>query len=401
MAQQQQMNPAQINAIARAAIKARAVRREQQIFSQAGIVPANTPVVTVIPQNVGLILGFWIQVIHTINNGSAVQIDATDFNAANSLSQIQFNDLNNNTRIQTSGWHLNFVNSVRGRRPYGTSFIGGKGGGTGIDDPVNYGANWSINSCPANIAAADATKKVTQWYWVPLAYSEDDLRGVVYANVVNATMQLNLSLPGTNGVSVCVANGADSTQAMFVGDAAGSVAAVAISATTINVWQVYLDQLPVAQNGVLLPITDLATIYELKNTTQQNMAAGQDFGYQYPNFRDILSTTAVYVNNGTTGARGTGADINYWELLSANFTAIWKRTPALNALQTRAILGTDLPPGVYYFDSRNKPISTTQYGNMQLVINPITATANPYELVGIEDFALVQTLSMAGSLQTS
>lgn len=397
----QQVSPAQINAQARALIRARAVKMKQQIFSQSAIVPANTPSVTVNPRNVGLILGFFVKCTFTISNGSDGQINATDFNSANALSQIQFNDLNNNTRIQTSGWHLNFVNSVRGRRPFGTSLVGGKGGGTGIDDPVNYGSNWTVNSCPANIAAGQ-TGTVNQWYWVPLAYSEDDLRGVVYANVVNATMQLNLSFCGNNGTKVCAQNGADSTLAMFVGNAAlNDPTLVTISAATVTVYQYYLDQLPIGNGGVILPITDLATIYELKNTTQQGIVAGQDFGYQYPNFRDILSTTAVYVNNGTTGARGVGADLNYWELLAANVTPIWKLEPSLIALETRQGLQTDLPPGCYYFDTRQKPISTTQYGNMQLVLNAITATNTPYELVGIEDFALVQTLSLAGSLANS
>lgn len=396
-AQQQAAQAAAINAAARNAILGTAVKMTQQIYSN-NIVPANTPQITVNPRNVGLILGFWVKVVTSVSNGSAVQINPTDFNVANSLSQIQFNDLNNNTRIQTPGWHLGFVNSVRARRPFGTSFVRT----TGIDAPVDYGSNFSGQiSNSGNIAASPGTGTATMWYWVPLAYSDQDLRGCVYANVVNATMQLNLSFPGSNGISLAVANGTDSTQAMYVGNAGGSVALVSASNVLVTVYQVYYDQLPVTPNGVLLPVTDLATIYELKQTTQTAITAGSDFGYQYANFRDFLSTVAVYVNTGSTGARGTGSDINYWSLQSANFTNIWKKEPALIALETRNFLGTDMPPGVYYFGSREKPISTTQYGNMQLIINAVTAGAGAYELVGVEDFALVQTLSMAGSLPTS
>jgi hypothetical protein len=395
-ASQQQMNAAQINQIARAAIKARAVLMRQQIFSQT-VTPANTPTVSVNPRNVGLILGFWVKVVATVNNGSAVQINPTDLCNANVLSQIQFNDLQNNTRIQTPGWHLNMVNTIKGRRVFGTSFVRT----TGFDSPINYGSNWAGDiSNSGNIAAA-GNGTVTMWYWVPLAYTHDDLRGAVYGNVVNATMQLNLTFAGQNGVVVAAANGSDSTLAMYVGNAAGDVGAVTISSATITVYQEYYDQLPMGPNGVLLPITDLATIYELKQTTQTAIVAGQDFPYQYANFRNFLSTVIGYVNNGTTGARGTGADLNYLALQSANFTNIWKVEPALQSLLTRQRLGVDMPPGFYYFDSREKPINTTQYGNMQLIINPITATNNPYELVGVEDFALVQTLSMAGSLAAS
>jgi P3 major capsid protein len=399
MGANQQISPAQLNQLARAAIRARSVKMTQQIFSQTftATAPNNItqvqPVVNIAPRNVGLIMGFWVKVSVNIHNGSGVQIDRSDFNASNLLSQIQFTDLNNNVRIQTTGWHLGFVNSMKAKRPFGTSLVQT----TGFDDPIKYGANFAQNiTAPATIAAAgDGT--VIMWYWVPLAYSDHDYRGAVYANVVNATMQLSLSF---NALPV-VANGTDSTSAVYFGDVAGSTAAAVISSATITVYQTYLDQLPTGQGGVLLPLLDLATIYELKNTTLTAITANQDFPYQYANFRDFLSTTVVYVNTGATGARGTGADINTWALQSANFTNIWKLEPGLISLQTRNHLNTDLPPGAYYFGSREKPISTVQYGNMQLVLNAITAGAGAYLLVGTEDFALVQTLSMAGSLAAS
>jgi hypothetical protein len=384
---------AAINSAARAAIASNAVKMQQPLVS-GNLVPANQQVLTVNPRNVGLILGFFVQVTHTISNGSAVQINLTDFGPLNALSQIQFNDFNNTTRLQTSGWHLALINSIRGRRPFGSSMVRT----TGFDSVTDYGSNWTGQiSAPATIAAA-GVGTVTMWYWVPLAYSDTDLRGAIYANVVNATAQLLLSMPGSNGVNVAVANGTDSTLAMYVGNVAGSTALVTITNTAFSVWQYYYDQLPVSKTGVLLPVTDLATVYELKNTLQNNVAANSDFGYQYANFRNFLSTTAVYVNTGATGARGVGADINFWSLQAANTTNIWKKTPALLALEFRQFFGCDLPPGCYYFGSRQKPIITTQYGNMQLNLNAITAAAGNYILVGVEDFALIQTLSMAGSL---
>lgn len=400
MASQPQLSPQQINAIARQLIRNSAVKMTQPIFAQTftasgtSNISQTQPVVNVIPRNVGLILGFWVKVQATVTNGAAVQIDLADFAPATVLSQIQFNDLNNNTRIQTTGWHMNIVNSMKSRRAFGSSLVRT----TGIDAPENYGANWTQQiSAPATIAASGGTGTITQWYWVPLAYSHDDLRGAVYANVVNATMQLNL----TFNPNPVVATATDSTQALYIGDSAGSVALARISAATVTVYQEYLDQLPVGQNGVVLPILDLATIYELKNTALTAVVANQDFPIQYSNFRDFLSTTAIYVQASATGARGIGADINYWALQSANFTNIWKKEPGLVAMQTRNHLQSDLPPGAYYFGSREKPISTTQYGNMQLILNALTAGSGAYALLGYEDFALVQTLSMAGSLAAS
>lgn len=398
-AAQQQMSPAQINAQARNLINALAVPREQIIFSQAiaAVGTANLsnsqPVVSVQPRMVGLIRSFIVKVVYTITNGSAVQIDLTDFGPANALGQIQFQDLQNNTRIQTPGWHIAFLNSVKMRRPYGTSLVRG----TGFDDPINFGSNMAGQiSAPATIAAG-ATGTVTMWYQVPLAYSEKDLRGAVYANVVNATMQLNLTISTTPVVD----NGTDSTLAMYVGDTAGSTALAVISAATITVYQDYLDQLPAGQQGVILPPLDLATIYDIKNTLLTSIVANQDFPVQYANFRDFLSTFAIYVNTAAGGIRGNGSDINYWALQSANFTNIWKRNPDRVALITRNHLSTDPPPGAYYFGSRERPISTQQYGNMELVLNAQTAGTGAYMLMGFESFAMLNNVVGAGSLPAS
>jgi len=395
----QAQNPAQINAQARALINALAVPREQIIFSQAfaAVGTANLsnsqPVVNVIPRMVGLCRGFIVKVVYNIHNGSAVQIDLTDFGPANALGQIQFQDLQNNTRIQTPGWHIAFLNSVKLRRPYGTSLVRT----TGFDDPINFGSNWTGQiSAPATIpAGGDGT--VTMWYYVPLAYSEKDLRGSVFLNVVNATAQLNLTISTTPVVD----NGADSTLAMYIGDVAGSTALAVISAATITVYQDYLDQLPAGQNGVILPPLDLATIYDIKNTLTTAIVANQDFPVQYANFRDFLSTFAVYVNTAAGGIRAAGQDINFWALQSANFTNIWKRNPDRVALITRNHLQTDLPPGVYYFGSRERPISTQQYGNMELVLNAATAGTGAYMLMGFESFAMLNNVVGAGSLPAS
>lgn len=408
----QQMSPAQLNAYARAAIKARAVNMRQQIFSQTytasgtNNISANTPIVTVNPRNVGLIKGFWVKVVATVtNNGTHNAATPSDFGGATVLSQIQFNDLNNNTRIQTTGWHLSLVNSVKGRRPYGCSLVPttglNTGGATFFDGTTTSGAaadGFQSNFITASISDSAGTGTVVQWYYVPLAYSDDDLRGAIYANVVNATMQLNLTFNPNPGAT----SGTDSTQAVYIAGASDVGSNVVISAATVTVYQDYLDQLPVGQGGVLLPVLDLATIYELKNTTFTAIVQSQDFPMQYANFRDFLSTFLVYVNTASTGARGFGTDLNYLALQSANFTNIWKLEPALLAMLWRnKNLQMDSIPGAYYLPSREKPISTVQYGNMELILNASTAGTGAYALVGYEDFALVQTLSMAGSLAAS
>lgn len=385
--------PEQINAIARAAINAQSVRMEQLIQSVTIATPVTTqPQVTIQPRNVGLIKKFLVQVQFTVSNGSAVQLDLSDFGPANIFSQIQFNDLANNTRIQTPGWHVHFVNSMKMRRVYDMAYVAGA-----MDTPIAYGSNFIGQIEAPSTIPAGGTGICTMWFEVPLAYDEQDLRGAIYANVIQATMQLNLTF---NPVPF-VANGTDSTSAIYFGDVAGSVALASITTATINVWQVYQDQLPIGPQGVILPVIDLATTYELKQTVLTGAVVNQDLAYQYANFRNFLSTIAIYVNTAATGARGDGSDINNWFLRSANNTNIFQRTPAYQAVLTRNHLGTDLPKGVYYFSSRQKPIVTTQYGNMQLINNPSTAGAGAYQLVAVEDFALTQTLSMAGSLAST
>lgn len=401
MAQTSQAQLQQLNAVARAMIRARAIKMTLPIFSSAFTasgtqeLATTQPQVIIPPRNAGLIKGFWVQLIATITNSSGVNVQLTDFGPANLISQFVFNDLNNLTRIQTTGWHMHLVNTVKSRQPFGAALQHG----TGLDAPVNYGSNWQVIVAPPTIASGGGVGTVTMWYYVPLSYSEDDLRGAVYANVVNATMQLILSF---NPVTT-VASGADSTSAVYQGQVAGSVATCRMSACTVNAWQVFMDQLPVGQNGgVLLPILDLATIYELKNSLFTAIAPNVEFPMQYSNFRDFISTFAIYVNTQSTGARATGADINYWALQSANATNIFKKPPALVALENaRQAIQVDFPPGTYYFPSRNKPISTVQYGNMQLILNALTANAGAYVLAGFEDFALAQQLSMAGSLAAS
>lgn len=389
--QQLAAQAAQQNAAARLLIQTMAQEMKQQIFS-GSFNPATQSVINIVPRNVGMIKGFWVKIVATVtNNDGANAVTQTDFSGLNLLNQVTFTDLQNNQRVLTTGWHLGFVATVKRKFPYGVAITN-----AATDDPVGYGANWVINAATNPIAKGGGTGTVTQWFWIPLAYSDEDYRGAIYANVYNATMNLQLTLNTTN---FSVATGADSTLAVYHGSANANVVP---NPVVITVYQVYMDQIPQGQGGPILPIQDLSTIYELKNTNFTAITAGQDFPMQYSNFRDFISTFAIYNHDATidTG-RGVGADINYWALQAANFTKIFQVEPALVALWTRNLMQTDNPKGVYYFSSRKKPINSNQYGNIQLVVNPITAAASAYALVGYEDFGLVNVLPVAGSLPAS
>ena len=385
-------DPVALNFAQRSAVLANAVEMTQQIFSTtiAGTLTAANAVVNIVPRNVGLIKKFIVEISGTYNNtDGAAASTATQFGLANLINSVIFNDLNNNQRINTFGIHLALLKQVKHKTtdpssaPVSTAqsdaMIAGEFAASGS------APNFGVIAYPLPAHGASAAFRAV--FDVPLAYSDQDLRGAIYANVVNATMQLQLNLNSNPSPA-----SSDLTFACW-GAAAGN-----ISGVTVTVYQVYLDQLPVGKNGVILPILDLSTVYELKTTNFTAIPAGQDFPFSYANFRDFLSTIAVFNSTGATAGLKAGSDVNYWALQSANFTNIFKIDPLLAAQFAREIIQSDLPLGTYYFSHRKKPISTTQYGNMQLVLNAISVAGSPYAQIFWEDFALVNTLTQAGSL---
>jgi len=379
---QQQQQLIQQNALARALILANSIPRVQQISSTTQNA-ANNSLFQIIPLNVGLIKGFFVEVTATINNtnvgASGAAITPTKLGAANILSNIQFQDLQNQTRINTTGWHLHFLNSVRSGRPYGQTMA------FQSSPPVAYGNNFAGTAMTQSIAAG-ASGTITMLYYVPLAYGAEDLRGAVFANVVASSMSLQLQI----NTAAVVNAGSDATNACYSGNTG------TVTNCTVTVYQSYLDQIPVSQDGgIVLPYQDLSTIYDIKNTTMTGLTAGADFGVPYANLRDFLSTFAIYDNAGVLNA---GTDINNFACQSANQTTFWRYSPTEAALRARMAIGLDFPNAVYYFDSRGKPISTIQTGNTQFIVNPSAVTAGATLLLGFEAFSYMNVVAQAGSL---
>jgi hypothetical protein len=232
-------------------------------------------------------------------------------------------------------------------------------------------------------------------YYVPLSYSEMDLRGAMWANVVNATAQLQLTMATSAQAFVVIAG--DPTNAVY--QAAGAAAGGTITSYTVTVHQVYYDQLPVDKNGnQILPIVDLSTLYMLQNTSLASMTVNNDFPVPYANFRSFLSTLIIYDNQSAGVYPAAGTDVNYWTLQTANFTNIFKYPGWFPTVYARQSIGTDYPLGSYYFPTREKPINTIQYGNQQIIVNPSLVNAGAALLVGWEMFAVTNTLIGAASL---
>lgn len=385
-----QMTPAQANILARNMITGRAIKRTQSIYSKV-IDTSEQTVVEVNPRNTGLLLGFIVNVRQNVavaaSTGTA--LTRTPWGTSNMVRTFTFLDLNNNTRLKTTGWHIGAINSARAGRPY-------LGVDTFTDYPVGYGDfNTELVEGDASIAQ-DANSDIAHTYYVPIAYSDTDLRGAIYANVVNATMSLQIELNPGLVQARTVAGWHDA--AYCTASSGTAVADVTEGNVTVEVLQVYYDQLPAGERGVILPMQDLSTIYELKNTAVSGMTANQDFPIAYSNFRDFLSTVAVYRNSVETNGFAAQGDINTWSLQSANYTDVFEVAERYAAGWNRQTFGQDLPTGSFLFNSRGKPISTVQYGNMNLVMDPSAVDTGAAVLLGYEAFALTNVIGQAGSL---
>lgn len=371
----------QQNAQARAAILAVAQNMVQNIYTTTIATPGSSNnVVNINPRLVGFLKRFIVEITCTVtNNDAANDLAISQFGPANLLSAVQFNDLSNNIRVQTTGWHLHFTSTAKRSRPFGCAFLN--------DSPVNFGSNWNVIKAPSTIAHGGGTGTIYMMYEVPITYNDVDFRGGIWLGVTNATATLQLTI----NPAAFVASGTDQTLAMY----SGSTSA-AISNVTINVYQNYLDQLPQSNQGVLLPINDISTVYLLNNTVGlQSVVANQDNPIPYANFRDFLSTFAIF-DNGTE--LNVGSDVNYWSIQAANYVNTQKTDANILAMWSRNLINDDWPKGVYYFNHRHKPISTMQYGNQELILNPSTVNSGAKVLCGYEMFALVNLVAQAGAL---
>jgi P3 major capsid protein len=341
-------------------------------------------VITIQLRNVGLVKRLVCEISATITAGATSLQTLTPLGLANLISNVTFIDLGNNTRVNSTGWHLNLVSSVKRRRVFAAAVTS--------DTPNGYGnVNNRVMYAPATIAA-NASTPVRFILEIPFVKNNQDLRGAIFADVTNAVMQVQITLnPG-----MFVASGADKTLAVY--QSAGADLAT-LSGFSIQANQNYLDQLPRNPQTAapILPALDLGTAYLLNNTSGGLPVVNQDNGYSFVNARSYESVAVVYDNAGTLNVNGT--DLNYLAVTSANFTNILRWDGIMSAVSERDILGCDFPAGVRYLDFRHRPINTDMYGNMQLIISPNNvAGSNATFLFGWEAYGIIGQVNQGGSL---
>jgi hypothetical protein len=334
-------------------------------------------------RNVGALRRFILKITGTVAQAAAETLNRTALGAGNVLSQVVVTDLNNYQRINTTGWHLTLLSTVRpwGRRPqaWGAAFTS--------DCPFGVGANYGVNTMPSGVTAA---QNFTMFYELPITYSADDLRGLIYASVVNATMNISFTI----NPNFVIGSGGDPTLSVYQSTTANDIGNLTNLAWTL--YQDYFDQVPMTKQGPLVPALDMSKALLLQNIAPTGMATGLDFPITYANYRQFFSTIAIFDNGGTLNL---GTDVNYWGLQAANMTFLEQYDPITVQLKTRNAIGDDMPRGTYYFNHRDKPIYTQQQGNMSLVLNAKGAIGNGAKvLVGYEMIADTNQVVNAGTL---
>src|SRR5258708_6230689 len=203
-------------------------------------------VITIQLRNVGLVKRLIIEFSATITAGATTTQTLTALGLANLISNVTFIDLGNNTRINSTGWHLNVVSSVKRRRVFAAAYSS--------DTPNGYGnINNRVMFAPATIAATVATP-IRFILEVPFVKNNHDLRGAIFADVTNAVMQVQVTL----NPQMFVTSTADPTLAVYQ---SGGTDLAVLSAVAVQCNQNYLDQLPRnPQNAApILPARDIGT----------------------------------------------------------------------------------------------------------------------------------------------
>ena len=394
-AAQQQQNAYTQNMAARQAVLGQALNMWQPISSSVNAAPTAGAVFNIPVRQVGFTKRFLVKSTLQFTTGATGTYNTTAIGMPNLWSQVVVNDLSNYTRINSTGWHLWMLGTQKkgffsglasgGMASYqpnpslygqtvATDFPGGIATNVAAGN-VNFMNAWGCMSAPS-LTSNSTAYFATVFHELPLAYSDVDLRGAIYTSVVSATMNIQLTL----NPNLFVASGTDGTLAVYKATAASTVT---LNNLFLTVYQNYLDQLPFSSQGPILPALDLSKMYLLTNTAFTGLASGQDFPVQFPNFRAWQSLAMILDNAGTLSA---GTDTNRFQLQTANLTNIWQFQDAgaptaniplnTNALFNRFKMNTDWPLGMYWWDFRDRPINTNNFGNMQFTVSPTNSTSS-------------------------
>ena len=243
---------------------------------------------TLYPRSVGLLRRILVKVAVTFTVPAGTVLTPGAFGPASIISRAVFTDLNNLNRIDTTGYHLAFVNSVRGRQPSGAAYLTDNQFGFGNV----YGGGIKFGGA---ITGTGQTLTMQMMYEIPIAYANNDYRGALYLGTTQAQAQLVM----TANAQMFAPAGGDNTEVPYT----YTGAAPTVSNITVSSWQDYIDNVPTDSGGnLLLPWIDMGTIYQLLRTDNQGVVAGNDFQIPFTNLRTYQSIFAIYDKGGVRNA---------------------------------------------------------------------------------------------------
>jgi hypothetical protein len=345
--------------------------------------PGPGTVLTFYLRNVGLVKRLIVRFKGTITAGATTTQTLTKWGLSNFISNVTFFDLGNNMRINTTGWHLTALASAKRRRVFGAAYTS--------DSPLGFGNNNNRVMFAPTTIAANANSEVDFQLEIPFTKNDTDLRGAIYADVTQATMQVQLTI----NPNMFVSSTSDPTLAVYQ---SGGADLGSLSGLSVQMYQNYLDQLPRVANGApILPQLDLGTAYLLNNTASGLPVANQDNAASFVNSRTYESVLFAFDNNGTLNVNGS--DLNYVLLQSANFTNILNLDGRMLGLMCRNIVMDDFPPAMYMLSFAHRPVDTNQFGNMQVVLSPSSVGgSSAVILYAWEAYGIIGLVNQGGSI---
>lgn len=311
--------------------------------------------------NVGITTRLLLDVTMTYDVVTAAMV-ATTKNPYNVMNKVKLTDFDGTDRVNCSGFQLFVWNCVRRRMNYGT----------------NNGAAAQVLQVPRADLTVGTNRTLNFLLEVPLAFDpKTDLRGALLTQTAVGEAWVTIDW---NSVGVSATANDD---AIFT-SATGTLANVSF---TVGVTQEYL--LPQAIGGqVPLPTFDLMTVYEFNGALRStdNIAAGAEKLFNYPNVRSVIGFYLNYINNSVMNPATT--DISKIRLI-ANGNNVLREYSAREKLFEQRIYmldGSDIKNGVIFEEHRAKPIETALFGNIQLGVTPLTASGVVNFEQGVESF---------------
>lgn len=334
------------------------------------------------PTPVGFQLGFWLGIKANITNTSGGVLTRTPFGGSNLLQNATYFDLGNTPRTNASGKMLEMLMTQKQGQPFGATVTPDESYGVGF-------GNWDIYKVPATIASA-ATADVKFWFYIPLAYSDFDLRGAVFGNIAQAMQRLNLTFP--TSAQMIASNVESPVDAVYQ-------SASATKTITINSWsyEVYLHTygagLPMRDGQYIAPLNDLGTVYALNETSVTGLTVGQQLSVPFPNSWEYISLTSVFANGNQQNA---GTDVTDIETKTASGISWGALTPDIHALTTSLRIKAHPPAGMYFDSYHQKSVKVAEYGAMTWNLRPKVVNTGANVRIAYEFFDTLANYSATG-----